>query len=311
MSAEATDAFAVRCECGETLRGPRQRRHQVLPCPRCSRRVFVLPQDPWAAPAVRATPAVPLPRRLVRAAVAAGTVAVLSLAILYFGLRPFLVRPPAAGLARETTAADAGTEIRRRLQEGQQALAGGNFRHARMLLQEARGLLKQHPQALPPAEEPRLEQLGRAADLLADLLRVSLEEILRQAQQLRDEREWQEQFVDYRGRSVLFDDMVRPDPRGRPSLAIYRVAVDGVTARLALEDLTLWQRLPVDGSWRTLFGARLAGCGRETGGGWVFHFQPESGVLLTDPGAAAACCPVPLGAEVEEVLRRQARWLQR
>jgi hypothetical protein len=58
-----------------------------------------------------------------------------------------------------------------------------------------------------------------------------------------------------------------------------------------------------------LFGARLAGCFREAGGGWVIHFEPESGVLLTDPGAAASCCPAPPGRELEEVLRRQEEWL--
>jgi hypothetical protein len=307
-ASSAPAPFAISCSCGRAVHGLRQQLHQVLPCPGCGRRLFVLPQDCWVGPTA---PPAALGRRLVRVGLLAGLIALGSTAAVYVGLRPFLARPAATGGPIADAAADPASQLRRLTDDGRRALREGNFRRARRLLNEARLLGARNPAALPAAEGPHLEQLARQADLLADLLRVPLEEILRQGQRLRDEEEWQAQFADYRGRSVLFDDTVRADSRGRPTLAVYRVAAGGVTARLALEDLTLWQAVPADIPWRMLLGARLAGCGREAGGGWVFHFERDSGVLLTDRGAAAACCPVPLEPELEEVLRRQARWLGR
>jgi hypothetical protein len=83
-----------------------------------------------------------------------------------------------------------------------------------------------------------------------------------------------------------------------------------VEARVALEDLTLLRQLPLDPPRRWLFGVRLANCQREEGGVWVFRFEPESAVLLTDEAAAAACCPGPVDDELHEVLRRQDEWLR-
>jgi hypothetical protein len=288
------------------VQGLRQRQHQVLACPGCGRRLFVLPQDSWAGPAAGVAPPASLGRRLALAAMLAGVAALGGLAVLFVVLRYSVPR----GAAAPTTAVDEPTRLHNLIDEGRRALADGNFRRAHRLLDQARLLRGRHPAALPAAEVAHLEQLARQADLLADLLRIPLEDILRQGQRLRDEEEWQAQFGDYRGRSVLFDDTVRPDERGRPALAVYRVAADGVTARLALEDLTLWQHLPA-APGRVLFGARLAGCARVAGGGWVFLFQPDRGVLLTARGAAAASCPVPLEPELEEVLKRQATWAER
>jgi hypothetical protein len=84
-----------------------------------------------------------------------------------------------------------------------------------------------------------------------------------------------------------------------------------VSARVALEDLTLWRRVPLAPPRRLLFGARLRRLGREAGGVWVVRFQPDSGVLLTDPGAAAACCPAPLDPDLLEVLQRQQEYVAR
>jgi len=135
-----------------------------------------------------------------------------------------------------------------------------------------------------------LKQLRRQSDLLAHLLDRSLEEILRQAMQHRNDDEWREKFEDYRGRSVLFDDRLRADASGRTILGSYVVRVGDVEARLALEDLLLLKQkpLPLDPPPRWLFGARLASCQREAGGVWVFRFEPDSAVLLTDEDAAAA-----------------------
>ncbi|HEY7424467.1 MAG TPA: hypothetical protein VH682_09585, partial [Gemmataceae bacterium] len=147
--------------------------------------------------------------------------------------------------------------------------------------------------------------------LLAHLLDNPLEDILQQAMQHRDVEEWHAKFEDYRGRTVIFDDVLRQDAPGRPALSFYVVRAAEVEARVALEDLTLLRQLPLDPPRRWLFGARLASCRREEGGVWVFRFEPESAVLLTDEAAAAACCPGPLDDELREVLRRQDEWLPR
>jgi hypothetical protein len=121
--------------------------------------------------------------------------------------------------------------------------------------------------------------------------------------------EWQDRFrAQHLGKAVVFDDVVGRDPAGRPALAVYRVGAGGEKARVALEDLRLLRRLPLDPPQRLVFGGRLASLEREDGGGWVFHFDPDSGVLLTDAGAVAACVGPP-DADLLEVLRRQQQWL--
>src|SRR5665213_418594 len=44
-------SFELTCACGHPLRGERQRRHQVVPCPACGRSSFVFPFSPYDLPA--------------------------------------------------------------------------------------------------------------------------------------------------------------------------------------------------------------------------------------------------------------------
>ena len=81
--------------------------------------------------------------------------------------------------------------------------------------------------------------------------------------------------------------------------------------RLALEDLNVLQALPLERGRRVLFGVRLSAVERGPGGLWVIRFDPDGGVLLTDRGAVETVCPVPLGDELVEVLKRQEEWLRR
>jgi hypothetical protein len=223
--------------------------------------------------------------------------------VLYLVLRPYLERHH--DLA---TVANPSKDVRDRFEAGRQALAVGSFRRARLLLEETQGMNAKAPGVLSAVEQHELRRLSRQADLLARLLPLSLQELLHQGLRINDDNEWQSLFADYQGRSVVFDDWVRRDSRGRPELANYTVADGKDTARLALEDLSLWQRVPLEPPRRVLFGARLRRMAREPGGVWVVRFEPESGVLLTDARAAAAICPAPLGADLEEVLRRQVEW---
>lgn len=123
-------------------------------------------------------------------------------------------------------------------------------------------------------------------------------------------KEWHSKFEHYRGRTVVFDDVLRRDTQDRLTLGSYVVHSGDVEARVALEDLPLLRQLPLEPARRWLFGARLADCRREAGGVWVFRFEPDSAVLLSDEIAAAVCCPAPLDDELLSVLKRQDEWLR-
>jgi hypothetical protein len=234
----------------------------------------------------------------------AGAISLAVLLVLFLLALPLLSRHAPGDAESPAQQLAAATEA------GRRALADGNYRLALGELSKAVELRDRHPGLLAPADDRRLTQLQRQSDLLARLLSRSLQEIVQEASLVRDPAEWQKKFdADYRGRTVIFDDVARRDADGRPALSTYAVVVNKETVRLALEDLRLLQALPLAPPPRLLFGARLAGCAREDGGAWVVHFEPDSGVLLTDPGAAAACCPAPLGRDLEEALRRQEEWL--
>jgi hypothetical protein len=225
---------------------------------------------------------------------------------LFFLVRPYLVRerPPTSTPPRPPEFGF--TEV---METGRQALAARNPRQARRILMEALEEARDHPGTLGMPQQRELQQLARQAELLANLQHLSLQEILQEATQVNDEDEWRLEFADHRGRAVFFDDVVKRDSRGRPALATYTVRSGKATARLAIEDLTMWSQVPLDDAPEVLFGAQLASCQREEGGGWVFHFLPTSGVLLTDPVAVRLWFPEGRIKDFQEVLNRQARWL--
>jgi hypothetical protein len=218
---------------------------------------------------------------------------------VYVFLLSSWLRPPAP--TPEQPEKTAPPPLRQTLATGRKLLRQGNFREALKHL-EAAGARN--------SDDPDLRQLHRQADLLAWLLRQSLEEIVQQGQMVRGPGEWQEQFKDYKGRAVLFDDTVRRDENGQFHLAVYQVIVGDEKAVVRL-DLNLLRRLPLEQPRRLLFGARLASVEREEGGIWIIRFEPDSGVLLTDEGAAAACGLGPLDAGLREVVRQQAEWIKR
>lgn len=297
--------YEVSCRCGQPLRGDRQRARQIVRCPSCGRKRLVLPSSPWLTPAensgrLRSSARLNL-RSLLLAIFAGG---VLAMGVSFLLVRPYLRRPG--------TTADAASvqDARALLQAGEHQLREGNIRLADKELNAAITQHTAHPDALNREEHHHLQQLRRQTDLLSRLLDQPLEEIVRQAMQHRSDEEWREKFVHYRGRTVVFDDVLRRDMQGRLALGFYVVRVEEATARVALEDLTLLRQLPLDPSRRWLFGARLASCQREEGGNWVLRFEPDSGVLLTDENVAAACCPRPLEKELLDVLKRQNEWLK-
>jgi len=310
MKAKTSVPYEVACSCGGALHGQRQPRSQIVSCPHCGRKRFILPSSPWpgrgasASPAAAAQPPTSHRRlgRLVLVIVAGGLAA---MALLFFVIKPYLRRSTSA------RADNPATVIRDRIEAGQQQLRSGNVHLALKELNAAAQEHERHPDSLNRDEYRALMQLRQESDLLANLLDHSLEEVLRQAMQHRDDEEWRAKFADYRGRWVVFDDVLRRDATGSPMLAFYVVRAGEVDARVALEDLPLLRQLPLDLGQRWLFGARLASCRREEGGVWVLRFDPDSAVLLTDEDVAAACYPGPLDAELRVLLRRQEEWLRR
>jgi hypothetical protein len=272
----------------------------VIPCASCGRGVFVYPASPWtsapAPPVAASSHLLPLIAVIVVAA-GAGTVG------LFFLVRPFLARDSGAP---STHAEPAIPDLAAVMEEGRQALAARNPRRARRILTQVAETVRSRPGSASPAQQHELEQLSRQVDLLANLSQLSLQEILQHATQVSDDDEWREEFADHRGRAVFFNDVVKRDSRGRPALATYVVRSGKATARLALEDLTLWEQVPLDDAPEVMFGAKLASCEREDGGGWVFHFLPASGVLVTEPAAVLGWLPE---ARLKDVLNRQAQWL--
>jgi hypothetical protein len=194
------------------------------------------------------------------------------------------------------------------------ALDQGNFRTALQELDLVRSIQDRLTVSL--AERRELTQLRRQAALMADLLGVPLEEVLREADDLGPE-EWQLVFRDrYRGKAVLFDAEVSRDPAGHYELGYsLRPAWEGEPARVAIGDLELitdlGKNLHLDQAKRLIFGGRLAGIGQEPSGNWVVHFQPQSGVLFTDRAILVVACPALRedARELERTLKRQAEWL--
>jgi hypothetical protein len=201
--------------------------------------------------------------------------------------------------------------IQEHIEAGQRDLRAGNVHLALKELDAAAEQLERHPDLLGRDEYRRLTQMRRESDLLANLLDASLEEVLRQATQHRDDAEWEAKFTDHRGRWVIFDDVLRRDATGGPTLASYTVWAGEIQAKAALGDLTLLRQLPLDLGRRWLFGVRLASCRREEGGVWVIRFDPDSTVLLTDEEAALACYLSGVDDELRAVLQRQSEWLRR
>jgi hypothetical protein len=231
---------------------------------------------------------------------AAGVVTLAAVATVFYLVLPRLGPAGVASKKSPTRDRAAFADV------GKRALAEGNFYQAARAL-SAPGLLDGFE--LSPAELRDFEQLRRQAELLARLHGRSLQEVLHEALPLRAADEWKARFQSqHLGKTVVFDDVVGRDKLGRPALAVYRIGAGDEKARVALEDLRLLWRLPVDPPQRMLFGGQLSDLAREDGGGWVFHFDPDSMVLLTDPGAVAACVGPP-DADLLAVLERQKQWL--
>jgi hypothetical protein len=189
------------------------------------------------------------------------------------------------------------------------ALHEGNFQSAAAELAAANKLRASNADALSPTQTRELLQWLRQANLLADLLTESLEEVLRHVDGL-PAAEGESLFANrYRGKAFILYCRIRRDANGGFH-ADYELGDGMRRSRLALAGLELLHDLPLQNGPQVLIGARLAALHRAPDGEWNITLAPKSGVLLTDPGAAAACCFQLLDdSQLQEVVQRQAGWL--
>jgi hypothetical protein len=309
--------YEVACACGHVVRGQRQERHQVVRCPSCRQAVFVLPLSPlprWSSAEVPAASGIvarfhrpPSPWLFWVGPVIAGLITVLVVLVVIVAVVSYL-RPPHG----PTVAPGKSESVDKHVADGRAALAAGKFRTASNELQSAWTLLEQQPERQRGAFGRDVSQLLRQADVLRRLLREPLGDILQTAA-TQDEKEWEAQFADrYRGQAVVFDaDVFREG--GNQFRLDFEVRAGAGPARVDVNDLKVLAALPRNRPPRLLFGACLDRIARGDNGVWVIHFDPNSGVLLTDPGAVAACCPPPLDdADRDQrnaLVQRQQQWL--
>jgi hypothetical protein len=289
------------------LRGARQAHHQVIACADCGRKVFVLPSSPFDQPVEPTSSARPPMWRSWRAPLLAGGVCTALVLVGFALMLPSLPRRP-----KDENPSEGRPELPdlvSRIDAGRTALAQGKFHMGHRLLTEAVELRAQWPGQLSSSQNTDLIQLHRQARLLSVLSARSVEEMIRHGRLVRDAEEWKAQFADYRGRGIIFDDIVRLED-SVPVLINHVIEVDDEIVRVALADLKVLGDLPLDGGIRVVFGAQLASCMREEGGRWVLRFEPESGVLLTDLGAVEACFLTPVNNDLRLTIERQRRWVE-
>lgn len=301
MTAPQAPACSVECYCGQVWTGCRTPQPQVIACAGCGRPLFVFPSDPWL-PRIAAT-TVAAPPRLERRDWIRLTIAGLVTLGLIVGLSiAFLPSRPAVSPSPTPPDGDvAGWH--RRFAEARTWLGQGQFRRAAV---ELSAIQSSWPAALGDADRAACRQLCAEAGLLADLLAEPLEDLLRHAAS-GSEEEWQAEFVvRYRGKTVLFDAEVRPIDEG------WQLDYPLGQGAVSLEKLKLLGAIPDRSRQRVIFGARLESIRLEPPGPtWLIRFQPESGVFLTAPLAAAHACP-PLGeADAQAILARQAMWIEK
>ncbi len=299
-------SFELTCTCGQLLRGDRRRRHQLVPCPACGHESFVFPLSPFDLPVEKAVRSYPAWRRSWRTPILAGAGSVLLLFVGFVVAWPYLTRRPPSPVEEQDAARLLADRDVARI-----AMAQGMFQRGRRLLDEVLIQRDRRPALLTAEQNRDLNQLHRQADLLARLLTRTPEDIIRQGMLVRDPDEWDAQFAEYRGRTIVFDGQFRRDADSRPLAATDVVEVGQEVVRLAFEELELLQDLPLNDSPRLIFGARLAGCRREEGGAWVIRFQADSGVLITDPDLWQACSSADLDDDTRRVFTRQREWLEK
>jgi hypothetical protein len=310
-SATATP-FCVVCRCGHVLEGMRQHRRQILTCPKCGRKVFVLPASPWPRPGQKLDAA--LQRLETRGSKTEGKkawrqpVRAAVITILLMGLIVVAVL-----MHLESSANRSRTQfIREQADLGRAALDRGSLAEAHLALAQVSDELQRLPKDFPHREGSELRRLCRQVNLANSLLTSSLEELVEEAKQTPTEK-WNANFATkYAGKAVVFDAHILPQ-KDRHIQLEYALRVDGEPGLIEisdLEELPEWVS-PHQESQRWMFGVRLAEIGLKNTaetpeGQWTIRFQKESVELVTEP-KLLRILDLPDQPDVRNVLANQRR----
>lgn len=293
--------YQVTCSCGQILSGIRQNTFQIVRCPNCGNDRFILPRSAYSSDdgnigkSPQTAPGSNPWLRLWGLPILAAAVTAVALLIIYLTL----LRPDSP-LKDDSVKAKETRPAQERLNLAEKHMAEGSFRLAANELDSA------PDKTLPPRQIRHWQQLHREASLLADLSAEPIEDILRHAAGM-SHQEWQADFPRrYQGKAFLFDIHVQRLPNGRVQADYILPGRDPV--RLEWRDLEVLRKLDLDQPRRVILGVRLAKIDLEPPGpAWVVHFEPQSGVLLTDADAAALCCAPLATPDAQAILKSQAR----
>jgi hypothetical protein len=288
--------FRVACRCGYVLEGMRQLRRQILVCPKCGRKVFVLPASPWPRQKQESDPITPVAgviaapqvdpaatgqrTKVWRQPLRAGIITLLLMGLLVLAV--FLHLDSSGHRSRSQS-------IRDHAEAGRKALDTGSLGEAFTELARASEELQRLPRNFPHKDAAAIQRLHRQVALVHTLLTQSLEELVAEAKQAPLD-EWNARFAgNYAHKAVVFDAYLFPDHKEHVRLD-YVVEVEGTGVRVELNDideLETWVSPNQEGQ-RWIFGLRLAdiklnNTPAHPEGLWTIYFQKESIELITEP----------------------------
>jgi hypothetical protein len=267
----------------------------------------VLPQSPWLALAgTLQEKKKPSPRTLKRRDLLLPAAAsALALALLVFAYHRWM---PTVPDRPELPGGTASTTPRDQLARGRRLLDEGLFRLALVAMTSQPGDVDL--KGLTSKERRAWHQVRRQAALLADLLSEPLEDIVSHGAGVKAE-EWQADFRHrFLGKSLVLDAEFRRPPGGAWEV-LYPLFHGRARARVVVGDLKILGAVPAQDPQRLVVGVRLASVKLEPPGPtWVVRFEPDSGVFLTEPTAAARVCPALAEPEGISILERQKRWIE-
>ncbi len=298
--------FEIPCECGQPVTGFRKATYQVSKCPGCGEEVFVLPWSAYtsAGPNLAENLSHTSPRRVSRLWMVGGVafVIVLLTLILIVALQtqgPETKGQPETFQNKEETQ----RQIKTHLNQAHEDISMGHFSLALNRLNAAQNL-HDKAQCLSKEEARSLKTLQKEIALFDDLLHRSLEELLQEAHNQPPE-EWELLFRKrYQGKAIILDTVVQRNHQ-QVLVVNYALQVGRETVHLSLAELELFEKLPLPEPRRILWAARLEEIQREPRQGWTIHFDPQSGLLLTEKKALLHYCPALDNPETHELLQQQ------
>ncbi|MFO0945371.1 MAG: hypothetical protein U1D30_05400 [Planctomycetota bacterium] len=292
--------FSTRCLCGEVVEGFRQPECQILTCPACRASLIIFPQSPLPEPDVpvkkgrarareksdpslknapraverpAALPRKPL-REIIREkagrwrAALSGPRTILAVVVVLV-----LVTGWWQWRAREL----------RRLREqldpsgrrGLQALANGDLETAWEELSLSVHAMDRLQETFPGGASYRqaYSELAIARDLLDESLEFELTGGTKSPEAVSRK---------IRDRAFVLDAEVEPGENGA-WVVHAAVFMDETPVPFDAHDFRLFGQIGIHRRTRLIFGARLEGVSKDSSGRWSVRWQPDSGVLITEP----------------------------